>query len=309
MHIGSLNIPGKVILAPMCEVTKLPFRLVCKKYGAAIVYTEMIHADAYLMGAKKTFKRARILEEERPVGIQIVGSSLEKLKEAAKKIESDLKPDLIDINIGCPAYNVIKTGSGSALLKDIPRLGNIVKEISGSLVIPLTCKIRLLEDEKDTIDAAKTIEKNGAKALTIHGRTAKQGYSGKADWEMISLVKKALNIPVILNGDIVDEDSAKSALENSGCDAVMVGRAAIKSPFIIRQIDYFLKTGKKLDYSFSDRIKDFYEIVSLYEKYDCMDLTALKMLAQNITKGVEGGNELRKKISESKNLTEIKKIF
>jgi nifR3 family TIM-barrel protein len=309
MQIGSLNIPGKVVLAPMCEVTKLPFRLICKRYGAAIVYTEMIHADAYIMGADRTKKRAIVLDDERPVGIQIVGSSLEKLKRAAVMIERDLEPDILDINIGCPAYNVMKTGSGSALLRDLGKLSEIVRELSSSVKIPFTCKIRILDNDEDTLRAAKMIERSGAAALTVHGRTARQGYSGKADWEMIRKIKHQAKIPIILNGDIIDESSASSALEATGCDAVMVGRAAIKNPFIIRQISHFLDTGESLKNTFKDKLKDYEEIISLYERYGIDDLTALKLLAQNFTKGEVKGSIFRRRISEAKTIGEIRAVF
>ncbi|MCM2325929.1 MAG: tRNA dihydrouridine synthase DusB [Candidatus Woesearchaeota archaeon] len=309
MLIGPLDIRGKVVLAPMCEVTKLPFRLICKRYGAAIVYTEMIHADAYIMGAERTKKRAMVLEEERPVGIQIVGSSLEKLKKAAVMIEKDLKPDILDINIGCPAYNVMKTGSGSALLKDLDKLSEIVRELSSSVKIPFTCKIRVLEKDEDTLKAAGMIEKSGAAALTVHGRTARQGYSGKANWDIIRKIKQQAKIPIILNGDITDEASASNALETTGCDAVMIGRAAIKNPFIIKQISHFLDTGEALKNTFQDKLKDYEEIISLYERYGIDDLTALKLLAQNFTKGEVKGSIFRRRISEAKTIDEIKAVF
>jgi len=309
MKIGRLEIQGKVVLAPMCDVTKLPFRLLCKRYGAAIVYTEMIHAEAYLYDSKRTKKRAKILEEERPVGIQLVGSTIDSLKKAAIGIEKELRPDLIDINIGCPAYNVIKTGSGSALLKDTKRLAEIVKIMSSSLEVPFTCKIRILEKEKDTLLAVKMIEKSGAAALTVHGRTAKQGYSGKSDWNIIKKIKESLKIPVILNGDIIDEVSAKNAIDLTGCDAVMVGRAAIKNPFIIQRIDHFLKTGEKLMNSFSDRVDDFIEIVNLSKKYGYTEITPIKILAQNFTKGTIDGSVVRKELGEATAIEQIVEIM
>jgi len=310
MDIGRLKIKGKVILAPMCEVTFLPFRLLCKKYGAAIVYTEMIYADAYLYENIKTQKRSRFLDEERPIGIQIVGSSVEKLVLAAKKIEKELGPDIIDINFGCPAYNVIKTGSGSAIIRDIDKLHKIVNSISGSIKTPLTCKMRILHDDSLTIQATKIIEKAGAKALTVHGRTAKQGYSGRANWDIIKKIKKELSIPVILNGDIIDEESAKWAFDDTGCDAIMIGRAAIGDPYLFKRINHFLATGNKLNaQTFSEKRDVFIEIVKSSLKYGYENIYSLKLLAHNFTKGYPGASTIRKKITECNTLDEIVSLF
>jgi len=307
--IGDVQINGKVFLAPMCDVTSLPFRLICKRYGAAVVYTEMIFTDAYLFKNKKTLKRIKILDEERPVGVQLVGSSIEKLVETAKRVEKEIKPDLIDINFGCPAYNVIKTGSGSAILRDLELLGKIVNELSYSIKIPLTCKMRILNEESMTIKAAQIIERSGAKALTVHGRTAKQGYRGKADWKIIKKIKEKLKIPVILNGDVVDEDSASRALK-LGVDAIMVGRAAIGNPFIFKRINHFLKTGIKLDeFEVLQKISTLIEIIQICKEHDYVDITNLKILTNNAVKGYEGSKELKRIINKSSSIEQIEKIL
>ena len=309
MKIGSVEIKGKVFLAPMCDVTNLPFRLVCKKYGAAVVYTEMIFADAYLFENKKTFKRAKILDIERPVGVQLVGSSIEKLVSVAKKVEKEIKPDLIDINFGCPAYNVIKTGSGSAILQDFELFKKIVFEISNSINIPLTCKMRILKNDSDTVKAAKIIQDNGAKALAVHGRTARQGYTGKANWEIIKKIKSQLKIPVILNGDVVDEKSAKVAL-SLGVDAVMIGRAAIGNPYIFKKINHYFKTGTKLNESnLTDKINVLLETIELCKKHDYLDVINTKILTNNAVKGYEKSKEIKRAINQAKSVEQIEQIL
>ncbi len=309
MLIRDVQIKGRLLLAPMCEVSNLPFRLLCRRFGASLVYTEMINCDAYIMESKSTKKRAYFLDEERPLGVQIFGSSVQKLKKAAKKIENELKPDLIDINIGCPAYNVMKTGSGSALLKEPERLAEIVKGLSSVLSIPLTCKIRILADEKSTIGIAKLIEEAGAAALAVHGRTARQGYSGRADWSIVKKIKKELNIPVILNGDILDGKSAEQGLK-TGADALMIGRAAIGNPRIFKHISTYLKTGREQPVSsLKQRIEDFFMLLELCEKYGYKNLKSIKMQAQYFTKGYEGGKILRRKITQAKSIKEIKDIL
>jgi tRNA-dihydrouridine synthase B len=308
MRLGNLEIKGKLFLAPMCNVTALPFRVLCKKYGAAVVYSEMIHADAYLMESEKTRKRAVFLDEERPVGLQLTGSSPELVIKAAVKAEKEYKPDLIDINIGCPAYNVIKSGGGSALLKEPEKLKKLITGLSKSISAPLTCKIRILQDDDSTIKIARIIEKAGAKAITVHGRTAKQRYSGKANWEAIKKVKKSIGIPVILNGDVRDEMSAEKALK-TGCDAIMIGRAAIGNPFLFKRIKSFLETGEMLpSQDIKEKMKDFSEFVSLCRKYDYLNIIYIKMQAENFAKGFVGAAGIRKKISDCKSIEEIMAI-
>jgi tRNA-dihydrouridine synthase B len=309
MKIGSVKIKGNVFLAPMCDVTSLPFRLICKKYGASMMYTEMIFADAYLFENKKTIKRAKILDIERPVGVQLVGSSIEKLTKAAKKVELEIKPDLIDINFGCPAYNVIKTGSGSAILNDLKLLETLVLKLSNSIKIPLTCKMRILKEDKLTLKAAKIIQDSGAKALTIHGRTARQGYSGKANWKIIKKIKQELKIPVILNGDILDEDSAQLAM-SLGVDAIMIGRAAIGNPFIFKKINHYFKTGNKLsEPELSQKINVLLEIIKLCEEHDYIDITNIKILTNNAVKGYSSSKEIKREINKSKSINKIQNIL
>ena len=308
IRIGNIT-AGVLFLAPMSNVTNLPFRIMCKHYGADVVYSEMINADAYLMESPKTGKRAFFLESERPIGVQMFGSDEHILAKAAKKIEHDLKPDLIDINIGCPAYTVMKTGAGAKLLCEPEKIGSLVEKMASAIKIPLTCKIRIMGEDA-TIDVAKIIQRSGAKALTVHGRTPKQRYSGKANWEIIKNVKKSLKIPVILNGDVIDEDSAKQAFVKTGCDAIMIGRGAIGNPFLFKRISHFLKTSEHLDkQTLKEYASSFLEYLTLCEKYGYTNMSAIKMQAQNFIKGFSGVKSRRIKIVSCKTVAEIKEYF
>jgi nifR3 family TIM-barrel protein len=306
MHIGQIKINGTLFLAPMSNVTSLPFRILCKMYGASVVYSEMINADAFLQDSGKTLKRTYFLEEERPIGIQLSGSNEDVLKRAIIKAEKELKPDLVDINIGCPAYTVMKNGCGASLLEDIPKLTKIVSTLASSVKIPLTCKIRITKSDEKTIEIAKAIEKAGAKALSVHGRTARQKYSGKANWEIIKRIKESVKIPVILNGDIVDETSAEKALKETGCDALMIGRASIGNPYLFKRIKHYLETKEMLPkQTLNDRVKDFKEFVKICEKYDYLNIAAIKMQAQSFVKGFIGTSKVRDEISRAKTILEI----
>lgn len=303
-------IKGKLLLAPMSNVTNLPFRILCKKYGASLVYSEMINADAYIMDSRKTLKRAYFLEEERPIGIQITGSNEKILVKAVKKVESKLKPNLIDINIGCPAYNVMKTGSGAALLKNPSKLGRLVKLLSQATKLPLTCKIRIATSSQKTLFIARLLEQSGVSVLTVHGRTPEQGYSGRANWEIIKQIKEKAKIPVVLNGDVVDEISAGMAFKQTNCDAVMIGRAAIGNPYLFKRINHYLSTNTFLTkQSLKDKIKDFLEYLKLCQKFEFLDISTIKIQAQYFIKGFPGNNKIRNKITQCKAITDIKELM
>ncbi len=306
MKIGNLKIKGKLFLAPMSNVTNLPFRLLCKKYEVAMVYSEMINADAFLRQSPKTGKRIYFIDEERPIGVQLFGSDEKVLIMAAKKIEKELRPEVIDINIGCPAYDVMKTGGGASLLKDEKKLQMLISTLSSAISIPLTCKIRITKEVEKILKIAKIIEKSGAKAITIHGRTARQKYSGKANWDIIKKIKANAKIPIILNGDVVDEVSAEKAFSYTKCDAVMIGRAAIGNPYLFKRINYYLDTKTILEkQTLKQKNEDFYEYLRLCRRYKYTSITSIKTQAHNFMKGFEGARTIRQKISKSKTINEI----
>lgn len=244
IKIGNLTLENNIFLAPMAGVTDLAFRLMCKKMGASLVYSEMISAKALHYNDKKTLSLLQTDKREAPLAVQIFGSDPLIMAEGAKKIE-DMGFPLIDINMGCPAPKVTSNGDGSALLKDFKLIGEIVKQVSSAVSIPVTCKVRCgINDYIDICYLAKIIEDNGAKAICVHPRTAKMYYSGVCDKEKIRLAKNAVSIPVIGNGDTFTFEDAIDTFNKTSCDALMVARGARGNPFIFKQINEYLKNGK-----------------------------------------------------------------
>jgi tRNA-dihydrouridine synthase B len=245
-----LNLGNRpLLLAPMEDVTDLAFRKLCKKYGADLMYTEFVAADALVRNIESSLKKITIAPEERPVGIQIYGHEIDPMVEAAKIAEL-AKPDLIDINYGCPVKKIAHRGAGSGMLRDIPKMIQMTQAIVNAVSIPVTVKTRLGWDEnsKHIVDIAERLQDTGIKALTIHGRTRAQLYTGEADWTLIGEVKNnpRMHIPIIGNGDIVSAEKAKEYYNNYGVDGIMIGRATIGRPWIFREIKHFLNTGELL---------------------------------------------------------------
>lgn len=244
MNIGNVKLENNVFLAPMAGVTDLPFRVVCKGFGAGLVYSEMVSAKALHYGDKKTAELLKTSDAEAPLCVQIFGSDPAVVAEGAQKaLATGAK--IVDINMGCPAPKVANNGDGSSLLKDVGLIGRIVRAVSDAAGVPVTCKIRSGFDEVADVERiAKTIEQNGAAAIAVHPRTRKMYYSGHSDWNIIADVKKAVSIPVIGNGDINCAADAKRMLDTTGCDAVMIGRGARGNPFIFREVLTLLRDGK-----------------------------------------------------------------
>lgn len=245
--IGDVNIPGRVILAPMAGVTDLPFRLLCKEKGADLIYTEMVSAKGIYYRSKNTEALLEVREEERPVALQLFGSDPEIVSEMAKRIE-DRNFDILDINMGCPVPKVVNNGEGSALLKNIPLAEKVIRKTVEATCKPVTVKFRrgFQNGEEQALELAKAAEAAGAAAVAVHGRTREQYYSGQADWNIIRRIKETVSIPVIGNGDIFSGKDAERMFEQTGCDAIMVGRGARGNPWIFTQIKHFLQTGEEL---------------------------------------------------------------
>jgi nifR3 family TIM-barrel protein len=301
MKIGNVRIDGKLFLAPMADVTNPAFRMLCKKHGAALTYSEMISADAVLHENARTTSRGLSSEEEKPFAIQLFGNSATNIATAASMIEERYSPDIIDLNFGCPAKVLVKDGSGSALLDFPEKIGEIVSAVYGKVDVPVTAKIRVLHDMKKTLDIARIIEEAGAGAITVHGRTQAQQYAGKAEHEYARNIKSELSIPVIANGDIVDGLSAKHVFEHTGCDALMIGRAAMGNPHVFTEIYHFLRTGEQIHTTHTDgcaqRVADFKEYVRLLELYSLREYVDLRMHARWFTRSIKGGRQVRQSIS------------
>lgn len=257
MKIGNVELENNVFLAPMAGVTDMPFRILCKEQGCGLLYSEMISAKGIYYNDAKSFKLTQIDSREEPTALQIFGSEPDIMAKVAERL-SQLNTAIIDINMGCPTPKITKNGEGSALMRDPKLVGKIVKEVVKASSKPVTIKIRKGWDDNtvNAVEIAKIAEDNGAAAITVHGRTREQFYSGKADWDIIKKVKKAVSIPVIGNGDIFEEEDAKSMLEKTGCDAIMVGRGAQGNPWIFDKIIKYLKFNVKLsDISCEDKIE------------------------------------------------------
>ena len=255
--IGNVQIDNPFVLAPMAGVTDLPFRTLCKEQGAGLICMEMISAKAISFHNKNTIALMEIDPCEHPVSMQLFGSEPDLMAEVAKSIE-DRDFDILDINMGCPVPKVVNNGEGSALLKNPNLIEEIVRKVSSAISKPLTVKVRIgFENEPvDIVEIAKRIEDAGAAALAVHGRTRQQYYSGTADWDTIRRVKEAITIPVIGNGDVDSPLKAEALVKQTGCDAVMVGRAVRGNPWLFRELNHYFRTGELLERPSVEEIRE-----------------------------------------------------
>lgn len=250
MKIGNIELGERpIFLAPMEDVTDIAFRLMCKRFGADMVYTEFVSSDALIRSVNKTQQKLKVSEEERPVAIQIYGRDVESMVEAAKICE-EARPDILDINFGCPVKRVAGKGAGAGMLRNIPLMLDITREVVKAVNIPVTVKTRLGwdADNKIIVELAEQLQDCGIAALSIHGRTRAQMYTGEADWTLIGAVKNnpRMYIPIIGNGDVTSAEICKQRFDDYGVDGVMIGRATIGRPWIFREIKHYLQTGENL---------------------------------------------------------------
>ena len=299
------KLESPAILSPMAGVTDVAFRTLCKRYGAGLTYTEFVSGTAIVKGYNKTLKMIETDNTEKPVAVQLFGNSIDDVVSAAKLIQD--KFDIIDVNCGCPAWKVIKTGAGSEMLRSPEKIAAFISKLVDAVNKPITVKIRAGIDENsiNAVEVAKLIERAGAAAIAIHGRTQQQGYSGKADWEIIKKVKESVNIPIIGNGDVFTPEDFKEKLEFSKVDFIMIARGAVGNPFIFKQINDYLRYGS---YEKDNRLLHFNEYLELALKYN-IDFSDIKRHAISFTKTIEGGALIREKICLSKNLVDLKEIM
>lgn len=235
MTIGDLHLDNTIFLAPMAGITDLPYRLIMKRFGAALVFTEMVSANGLFYNGAATRELLQSCPEEKPLGIQLFGESPERLGEAARIVSEG--GDLIDINLGCPVRKVVRSGAGSALLQDPPRVGAIIRAVRQATALPLTIKLRSGWDHEhiNFLEIARIAIEEGVDAMTLHPRTRSQGFGGQADWEQIRELKQASTVPIIGSGDLFNPQDIKTMFTRTGCDAVMIGRGAYGNPWLIRQ--------------------------------------------------------------------------
>ena len=244
--IGNVEIKNQVVLAPMAGISNTAYRQIIKEMGAGLIFAEMVSDKALVYGSEKTYDLLKMSDMERPIAQQIFGSDVDSFVKAAKLVEDKMHPDIIDINMGCPVPKVaIKSQAGSALLKNPDKIKEIVSAVVKAVSVPVTVKIRSGWDANsvNAVEVAKVIEEAGASAITVHGRTRAQGYSGNADWNIIKQVKEMVNIPVIGNGDVTSAEKAKEMLDFTGCDAVMIGRGVLGNPWLIKECVSYLESG------------------------------------------------------------------
>jgi tRNA-dihydrouridine synthase B len=312
MLIGKINIENAIVLAPMESITDISFRIICKRFGADLVYSEFIASEALFRDVARSYQKMTISDEERPIAIQIFGGNLNSIVESAKKVEQK-GADIIDINFGCWVKKVVNNDAGAALLKDPQRIADITSAVKSSVSIPVTVKTRLGWDDSsiNILNVAQLVEKAGASAIAIHCRTRSMGMSGQADWTWIKKVKNSINIPVILNGDVKNPEDAKKAFDSTGCDAVMIGRAAIGNPFIFREIKQFLNTSSYELPTIDEKIETCLETLSLSIQYKGYPrgLYEFRKFYSGFLKGLYGASNVRQKLVLSNSFEEISFIL
>ena len=308
--IGNVKIKNQVVLAPMAGICNSAFRQICKDMGCGLIYAEMVSDKAIAYNNQKTIDMLYMTDKERPIAQQIFGSDVTSFVEAAKYIESTMHPDIIDINMGCPVPKVaLRAQAGAALLKDPNKIYEIVHSVVQAVSVPVTVKIRSGWDKNhiNAVEVAKVVEKAGASAICVHPRTRSQGYSGVADWKIIKQVKENVSIPVIGNGDIKTPGDAKRMLDETNCDAVMIGRGVLGNPWLIKNTINYLEGKDLINVSINDRVDMCLKHLDLLCSFKSKKLASLE-IRNHIAwyfKGIKGANILKNKIYQTTDIHDI----
>lgn len=303
LTIGNIKLKNPLLLSPMVDVTDLPYRLICRKAGAAMAYTEMLYISAILHENKKTKDLMKTSKEDKPVGIQITGNSPEEFERVIPYVKNY---DLVDINCGCPSIRITGNQAGSYLLKHPKKIGKMISILKNA-GLTVTAKIRLGFKKNNVMQVAKAVEKAGADALILHARLAIHGRSVPADWSWIKKVKNNIGIPLIGNGDVFNGKDAEKMIEIA--DGAMIARAAIGDPLIFKRILHYLKTGKEKQFNFKKNIISFKEYLKLAKKFDVVDIPRIKYLGTHFIKNIEGAAKMREHFMKLKDINEIEEFL